>query len=704
TPPSSEVVAARTRESAGGGDMRDRVRAFDWSATPLGPIEHWSQSTKTLVDTVLGSGFAQILLWGPELIQIYNDAYGDVIGRKHPTALGMPTRECWPETWHINEPIYARVMGGETVHLENAPYPLDRHGALEEAYFTLSYSPVRDDDERIAGVLVTLVETTKVVRAQLVEAERARLVRELEVESARLEEVFRQAPAFMAMVRGEDYVFDLANDAYIRLVGGRDIIGKPVREALPEVAQQGFIELLDQVLRSGQPFVGHEIPVTLEQEDGEKRELFLEFVYQPITDADGNRVGVVAHGYDVTEQTRARREVERVNAELERSAAELRASEQRLRDIFEQAPVAVAVLSGPEHVYTTVSPRYAQMPGGGRPIHGRPVREAFPELVGQGLIELLDRVYETAEPYFAPERLVRLDLDRDGIAEDYYFNIGYQPLLDPDGKVYAVASVAYDVTDQMRERHELEVAREIAEDARHEAELANRAKSAFLTTMSHELRTPLNAVAGYADLLLLGVRGPLADGQREDLERIKRSGQYLLGLINDVLNFAKLDAGQVEYRIETVQVAPLLEGLEELIRPQVDTKGLRYHHGTCNGELALRADPEKVRQILLNLLANAVKFTDAGGEVTLECHSTGDFVAIEVCDTGRGIPAGQLETIFDPFVQVDRHLTPMSQQGVGLGLAISRDLAIGMGGGLEASSTVGRGSRFTLTLPRAREP
>jgi signal transduction histidine kinase len=222
--------------------------------------------------------------------------------------------------------------------------------------------------------------------------------------------------------------------------------------------------------------------------------------------------------------------------------------------------------------------------------------------------------------------------------------------------------------------------------------------------MSHELRTPLNAVAGYSDLLLLGVRGELTQGQRADLERIKRSGQYLLGLINDVLNFAKLDAGQVEYRFDDVPVAPLMEGLEELIRPQVDAKGLRYSHGTCNPQYAVRADPEKVRQILLNLLANAVKFTDAGGEVALSCACTGDphEVRLSVRDTGRGIAEDQLSHVFDPFVQVDRHLTPMSQQGVGLGLAISRDLANGMGGSLEATSTPAVGSEFILTLPRAR--
>jgi signal transduction histidine kinase len=202
----------------------------------------------------------------------------------------------------------------------------------------------------------------------------------------------------------------------------------------------------------------------------------------------------------------------------------------------------------------------------------------------------------------------------------------------------------------------------------------------------------------------MGVRGELTEGQRADMERIKRSGQYLLGLINDVLNFAKLDAGQVEYRFEDVQVTPLLDGLEELIRPQVDAKELRYQHDVCGPQHVVRADPEKMRQILLNLLANAVKFTEPGGEVALlcSCGDDGENVHITVRDTGRGIAPDKLHLVFDPFVQVDRHLTPMSQQGVGLGLAISRDLAQGMGGSLTARSQPGVGSEFELTLPRVR--
>jgi PAS domain S-box-containing protein len=435
---------------------------------------------------------------------------------------------------------------------------------------------------------------------------------------------------------------------------------------------------------------------------GVREERFLDFVYQPLTNAEGERVGIVAHGSDVTDQVLARREVERVNRQLEASAAELRASEGRLRDLFEQAPVAIAVLTGPEHVYTIVSPRYVETPGGGRPLVGRAVADAFPELRDEGLVQMMDRVYETGVPYFATERLVRLDHDHDGNPEEYYFNIGYQPLRDATGEVYAIASVAYDVTDHIRARQELEVARQMAENARLEAETANQAKGSFLTMMSHELRTPLNAVAGYSDLLLMGVRGPIADGQREDLERIKRSGQYLLGLINDVLNFAKLDAGQVEFRLEDVEVDPLLTSLDDLILPQMENKGLVYRHDGCPPGIVIRADPEKVRQILLNLLANAVKFTEHGGEIALVCTLGEGVVRLAVRDSGRGIPEDQLNRIFEPFVQVDRHLTHASQQGVGLGLAISRDLAIGMGGSLSAESEVGRGSVFTLTLPRAK--
>src|SRR2546423_2628511 len=433
TPPSTRKQA---REFfPGPGAMRAMVRDKDWSDTELGPIDEWPQSLRSAVDIALGSAFPTVVLWGPKLIQIYNDAYSKVMGAKHPAGLGRPTHEVWPEARHISGPLFERALAGETIFREDVLYPLERHGAPEEVYLTLSFSPLRDNGGRIAGVFVTLHETTIGVHTAEMQAEREQLLRELQVESARLEEVFRQAPAFLAVLRGPHHVFQLANDAYLELVGNRDIIGKPAREALPEVVEQGFIQVLDEVLASGKPFIGREISVMLERADGKLEQRFLDFVYQPLTDAAGTRIGVVAHGSDVTEKALARREVERVNRQLESSAAELRASERRLRDVFTQAPVSIAVLSGPDHVYTIASPRYMETPGGGRQLIGRTVREAFPELHGQEFAEQMDRVYATGEPYFASERRVMLDRDGDGVTEEYFFNVGYQPLHDAAGKV-----------------------------------------------------------------------------------------------------------------------------------------------------------------------------------------------------------------------------------------------------------------------------
>jgi len=245
-----------------------------------------------------------------------------------------------------------------------------------------------------------------------------------------------------------------------------------------------------------------------------------------------------------------------------------------------------------------------------------------------------------------------------------------------------------------------ETNRELARLAQ-EADTANKAKAEFLTMMSHELRTPLNAISGYAQLLELGVRGPVTPEQRNDLSRIQHSGKHLLSVINNILNFARLEAGHLEYTFHEVPLADAITEVGSLLEPQFTSKRIAFSPPVCDREIVVRADPDKLRQILINLLTNAVKFTGPEGGVSVACGVSVGNAVVHVRDTGCGIPANMVERVFEPFVQLERSLTNTTQ-GTGLGLAISRDLARGMYGDLTVESTVGKGSVFTLTLPLAR--
>jgi signal transduction histidine kinase len=255
------------------------------------------------------------------------------------------------------------------------------------------------------------------------------------------------------------------------------------------------------------------------------------------------------------------------------------------------------------------------------------------------------------------------------------------------------------VQDAQLSRDEAERLRTVAEYARDHAERASRARADFLAMISHELRTPLNAIGGYTQLLEIGVHGTLNDEQQAALRRITVNQTQLLALIDEVLSYTQLERGRVEFDTEDVALGEMLERVEASIAPQLGMRNLRYTQPNVDAYVHVRADAARVQQILLNLLANAIKFTPSGGAIEVCCDVDDDTVRIHVRDTGIGIAPERLESIFEPFVQVDRTLSRPAD-GVGLGLAISRDLARGMAGDVRVSSRPGQGSTFTLVLPR----
>ena len=247
---------------------------------------------------------------------------------------------------------------------------------------------------------------------------------------------------------------------------------------------------------------------------------------------------------------------------------------------------------------------------------------------------------------------------------------------------------------------ELQTLNEDLDRQRNAANDANHAKSNFLAVMSHELRTPLNAIGGYVQLLEMGVHGEITGPQRETLGRIDRSQRHLLRLINDVLNLSRIEAGRVDYAVEPVALAEVINSVVPMVEPQIARKSLAFERNLADGLVSM-ADREKVQQILLNILTNAIKFTPQGGTVRVDTGEVSPTqVFVRVTDTGVGIPPDMLEKVFEPFIQVDASHS-RAAEGTGLGLAISRDLARGMGGDLFAESVLGSESKFQLNLPKA---
>jgi PAS domain S-box-containing protein len=363
------------------------------------------------------------------------------------------------------------------------------------------------------------------------------------------------------------------------------------------------------------------------------------------------------------------------------------------------------------------------------------------EMIGESILKIFPPELKSEESAII-SRLVRGErvdhfettrLRKDGTP--VLVSLSVSPILDSGGAIVGAAKIARDITESKRMRHSLRVANDTlqqqaveleqqleeaatmateleesneqlnkalatARRSQQEAEAANRVKSEFLATMSHELRTPLNAISGYADLMEAEVYGHLPIQYKDYLNRIKKSQVHLLELISGLLDYSKLEAGKLKLESEPVAVADLFTRLEPLVLPQAVAKKQQLRLAPPPDGLRVYADADRAVQILLNLVANAIKFTPGDGDITVETGVESRYVTIRVRDTGPGIASSDRERVFEPFVQIDKSLT-RENQGSGLGLAISRELARAMGGDISLESAPSRGSTFALKLKQA---
>ena len=677
-----------------GGEVGALMRAKDWDATPLGPPASWPPLLKSTIRLILTSSHPMFLWWGPDLIQFYNDAYSHTMGpERHPSAIGQAGRECWEEIWPIIGPQIDMVMAGEgSTWNEDQLVPVTRHGKREDVWWTYGYSPI-EDSEGVQGVLVVCNDVTAQHRAkaELEEMNRALLEqirqRELaqqheavqharvlqaehdlhmqrEAEGERLRALFEQAHGFMCILRGPDHVFEFANGAYMRLVGRRKLIGKTVRDALPDVEGQGFFELLDQVYASGEPFKAVDLALNLQRSsNGPATEAFLDFVYQPII-VGGAVTGIFVQGFDATERTMARKALQR--------------SELRLKEGMKAAGMVVWDwdLVTNEVLFSDNAPELFGANWGDMPA-------VWSAIEPEDLQRLEAERQAALDCHGTYGDIVRLRRPDNG--QIVWLQIRATVVPDADGVARCIRGVSIDVS-----------ARKRAEESLREA---SRHKDEFLAMLSHELRNPLAPIRSAAHLL--GMAPDNVARVKQSSVIIERQVNHMTSLINDLLDVSRVNTGLVTLDRQVIDINQVvIESLEQT-QPIINE---RRHILTVSapdpGEVAVLGDRKRLVQVLTNLLHNAAKYTPNGGEISLAvCHHAG-MVELHVSDNGIGVDSDLMPHIFELFTQ-EKRSSDRTQGGLGLGLALVRSLVLLHGGHVTVSSEgPGAGATFSVYLQR----
>ncbi len=639
----------------GGGEMGKLIRSIDWAGTPIGPVDTWPSSLKIATGIILSTPFPMYIAWGKEYIQLYNDGYRPILGStKHPQAMGISTSETFAEIWHIIEPMFDGVMDGNAVGFPNFMLPLDRNGYVEECYFDFSYSPIRDENGTIGGVLVTVIETTEHLK-NLKNLEQSK--EELQLQTKALSEsefrfraMIEQSPVPMLVTKGVDMVFEIINPPMLELMD-RDIsvINKPWYDALPELKGQPIIDRLYDTFNTGEEWTGFEQPIVLNKGGNETKGYF-NITYKPLLEND-QIIGVLQSAIDVTEQVVARQQ-------LKDSEENFRLLADNISQLAWMTDESGYIFWYNKRWYDYTGTTFETMKGWGwqevhHPDHVERVVEKFSRYTQTG------EIWEDTFPIRSKEGEYRWFLSR------------AVPLKDETGKVTRWFGTNTDIT----EHRNLE-----------------QQKDEFISIASHELKTPLTSLKAFMQIMHQNDNPAnalklFASSSLKQLNRLEK-------LVADLLDVSKISSGKLMYNMSCFDLADLITDTVENIQVTVPKHVFKIKN---NPSAIIEADYERLEQVLVNYLNNAVKYAPDSDIVIINAELQPGYIVVSIQDFGIGIEQKHLNNLFDRFFRVDS--TAMKYDGLGLGLYVASEIVNRHHGRVWIESEYGQGSTFYFKLP-----
>jgi PAS domain S-box-containing protein len=651
--------------------MAELIAAFDWSKTPLGPIGGWSRTLKATTGLILRSPAPMALLWGPDAVMVYNDAYVPIAGGRHPISLGRSAMESWPEVAEFNRNVVQVVLAGGSLTYRDQELTLNRSGTPEQVWLDLNYSPVVDEQGQGVGVLALVVEATEQVTARRVS----------DAEQAQLRQMVQQMPGFVGVTGGPDHVFEYVNDAYVKIAGRTEFVGRTVREVFPELAGQGFYELLDQVYSTGEAVVTRGMELRLQ---GSDRVQYIDFVYQPIRDEAGQVSGIFVGGYEVTESHRAGEALRELNADLERQVIQ---RTQTRGMTWQVSPDLMGALNS-EGYFETSNPAWQSVLGWS---------EA--EVAKMSIWELLHPDdLERTRGGFALTQIgqpaIRFPNRYRTKSGDYRW-ISWVGVPE-DGLVYCSGR---DITEEVAQQEELAQAQEALRQSQ-----KMEAVGQLTGGIAHDFNNLLTGISGSLEMLELRLAEGREDGIQRYLGIAQASSRRAAALTQRLLAFSRRQTLDPK----PTDVNRLVAGMDDLIRRTVGPT-IQVEVVGAGGLWLTRIDPSQLESALLNLAINARDAMPNGGRITIETANKwldaraakerdvepGQYVSLCVTDTGTGMTAEVIERAFDPF-----YTTKPLGGGTGLGLSMVHGFARQSGGQVRIYSEVGIGTTMCLYLPR----